>query len=289
MSSPHDVISVHPAAEVFPMLDDEALAELAADIKANGLAVPVVVDKSGVLIDGRNRLKACQIAGVEPAFETYEGKDPVAYILSLNINRRHMSAGQKAMAAAKAGAFSESSLRQLEKATGVSNAMLAYASTILKFAPDLADGVLAGASIKEAYAEAQKRKEAASSAEGRMRFLKKEAPDLADSVSEERLTLGEAWAALSARKEERRKHEELRRQQRQTATRQLQDVMIMLSGMGTLKSSDDARNRAISWLDDVDLEFWVPKTGVELTDAYLVACIQMLEELRKALAARGQS
>ena len=61
--------AVHPVAALFPMLADDELAELAADIKANGLRLPIVRDKEGkTLIDGRNRLKACEIAGVKPAF-----------------------------------------------------------------------------------------------------------------------------------------------------------------------------------------------------------------------------
>ena len=39
----------------------------AADIKANGLVHPIMLDVDGkILVDGRNRLKACEIAGVEP-------------------------------------------------------------------------------------------------------------------------------------------------------------------------------------------------------------------------------
>jgi len=50
------------------MMSDNELAELAADIKANGLIHAIVVDKNGVLIDGRNRLRACELASVEPVF-----------------------------------------------------------------------------------------------------------------------------------------------------------------------------------------------------------------------------
>jgi hypothetical protein len=91
---------VHPIAELFPMMTDDELAELAADIKANGLIHPIVVDKDGLLIDGRNRARACEIAGIEPATVVFEGDDPRAYIIASNIARRHMSKGQQAMAVA---------------------------------------------------------------------------------------------------------------------------------------------------------------------------------------------
>jgi ParB-like chromosome segregation protein Spo0J len=90
----------HPVADLFPMMTHEELSDLAADIKANGLIHPIVVDKAGVLIDGRNRLRACEIAGIEPAVVVFEGDDTRQYIFASNIARRHMSKGQQAMAVA---------------------------------------------------------------------------------------------------------------------------------------------------------------------------------------------
>jgi hypothetical protein len=92
--------TAHPAADLFPMLDREELAVLAADIKANGLRQPIVVDSEGRILDGRNRLAACREARVEPAFVTYDGENPDLYILSANVHRRHMSTGARAMATA---------------------------------------------------------------------------------------------------------------------------------------------------------------------------------------------
>jgi hypothetical protein len=43
---------------------------------------------------------ACEIAGVEPKFQKIDGQDQKAYILSVYINRRHMTAAQRAMAVA---------------------------------------------------------------------------------------------------------------------------------------------------------------------------------------------
>ncbi len=36
-----DQYQVHPAADVFPMMTDDALANLGEDIKANGLNIPI--------------------------------------------------------------------------------------------------------------------------------------------------------------------------------------------------------------------------------------------------------
>lgn len=91
---------IHAAAELFPMLSEWELKELAADIQLNGLQVPLVRTKDGQLLDGRNRWLACEAAGVQPRWETYEG-DPFRYVVSANLHRRHLSDKQRAMIAAK--------------------------------------------------------------------------------------------------------------------------------------------------------------------------------------------
>jgi hypothetical protein len=78
------------------MMSDDELADLAADIKANGL-----IDADGVLIDGRNRLRACELAAIEPEFESLDADgDPIAFIVSANLARRNLSKGQQAIALA---------------------------------------------------------------------------------------------------------------------------------------------------------------------------------------------
>jgi len=104
----HD-LDTHPAAEVFPMLPPDELHQLADDIKENGQQEPIILayvadDETGeallMLIDGRNRLAACTLAGADPRYEIREIDDPRSIIISLNINRRHMNKGQQAMAVA---------------------------------------------------------------------------------------------------------------------------------------------------------------------------------------------
>jgi len=94
-------MQVHPVAQLFPMLDESELESLAADIAANGLQQAIVLDTSGAILDGRNRFRACELAGVTPQYRVYEGSDPVAYVVSANLQRRHLSESQRAMVAAR--------------------------------------------------------------------------------------------------------------------------------------------------------------------------------------------
>ena len=91
-------MEIHPAAEIFPMLSDEELDSLAVDIKTHGLRHPLVMHERE-LLDGRNRLAACKIAGVAPSFVEYEGDSPVSFVISVNIKRRQLDASQRACVA----------------------------------------------------------------------------------------------------------------------------------------------------------------------------------------------
>jgi hypothetical protein len=82
-------IGFHPIAEKFPLIEGEEFDRLVEDVRANGLAQPIVLYQ-GKIIDGRNRYRACRKAGVEPKFATFPGGDPVTYVISLNLRRRHL-------------------------------------------------------------------------------------------------------------------------------------------------------------------------------------------------------
>jgi len=96
-----EITSIHPAADIFPMLPEQEFLELCADIKERGLAQPITLWRDGELLDGRNRLLACYETNQEVLFDRYEGRDPVQFSLSANLHRRHLNQGQKAMVALK--------------------------------------------------------------------------------------------------------------------------------------------------------------------------------------------
>jgi hypothetical protein len=90
----------HPLADVLPLIEGASFSELIADIKANGLHDPITTLDDQIL-DGRNRYRACLEANVEPRFEPFTGSDPIAFVTTKNLCRRHLNAGQRAMALAK--------------------------------------------------------------------------------------------------------------------------------------------------------------------------------------------
>lgn len=90
----------HPAAALFPLVPDAELRELVEDIRAHGVRQPVVTYR-GELLDGRNRIRACDLIGFDPPSVEYEGSDPVGFVISANLRRRHMDDGQRAMVAAR--------------------------------------------------------------------------------------------------------------------------------------------------------------------------------------------
>jgi ParB-like chromosome segregation protein Spo0J len=82
----------HPIANVWPLMDDDKLSQLAEDIRANGLINPIWTYE-GKVLDGRNRYKACLLASVKPTFTDYTGDSPASFAVSLNDHRRHMNKG----------------------------------------------------------------------------------------------------------------------------------------------------------------------------------------------------
>lgn len=163
---------VHPTAEAYRLMGEDELQELADDIGRNGLLYPIVLDHDGAVVDGRNRLAACRLAGVEPRYtslEQHDGSpsgqgtarvpDPAAYVVSVNGRRRQLTRGQQAMGAVLAASVtSEMSLRALAEDSGVSREPVRRAAVVLAFSREIALQVRDGAvSLIEAYALARPR------------------------------------------------------------------------------------------------------------------------------------
>lgn len=90
----------HEYANLFPMMADADLGELADDIRKHGLRDAIVL-LDGKILDGRNRHRACELAAVEPIFQDFTGDNALGFVISHNLHRRHLTESQRAMVAAK--------------------------------------------------------------------------------------------------------------------------------------------------------------------------------------------
>lgn len=95
-------MNFHPAADLFPMMDDADLHKLADDITTNGQLEAITI-YDGAILDGRNRYRACGILGIEPKFKYVNGEvsSPVNFVVSHNLHRRHLTPSQRAAIAAE--------------------------------------------------------------------------------------------------------------------------------------------------------------------------------------------
>jgi hypothetical protein len=129
-----EVLPVHPAADLFPLMSTDELKAVGEDIKANGLRERVTLygsadnEATWQLLDGRNRLDAMELVGLPVlaangtirdelwGFRPDYQVDPYAYVLSVNAHRRHLTPEQKRYVIAKVlKAQPEKSNRQIAK------------------------------------------------------------------------------------------------------------------------------------------------------------------------------
>jgi hypothetical protein len=90
----------HEYANIYRMLPEKELQALADDMKAKGQLLHIT-SYEGKILDGRNRYRACEIAGIEPRIEPYTGDDPLGLIASLNDHRRHDTDNERALVGAR--------------------------------------------------------------------------------------------------------------------------------------------------------------------------------------------
>ena len=92
----------HEVSNIFPLMTGTEFDALKADIAAHGQREPIWLHQDGRIVDGRNRHRACVELGIAPRFQTWDGDGSlVAFVVSLNLHRRHLTESQRAMIAAK--------------------------------------------------------------------------------------------------------------------------------------------------------------------------------------------
>jgi hypothetical protein len=91
-------LSQHPLSAAFPGMSDIEFQGLIADIGQRGQRDKIVI-YDGQVLDGWHRYQACNELGIPARKKPLpEGVDPVAFVKSYNLHRRHLSASQRAEA-----------------------------------------------------------------------------------------------------------------------------------------------------------------------------------------------
>lgn len=137
---------IHEYCDIFPDLDAKAIAEMAASIAAEGQLDPII-RWGTIILDGKNRLKACDLAGVSPIFESWYPTNPAdkqladdeawAFCRAKNYNRRHLTTSQLSMIAGKeldrrcANLHTETTVQEVADKHGVSKRSVDSAKKVI--------------------------------------------------------------------------------------------------------------------------------------------------------------
>jgi len=92
----------HPHRELIPPMSPEDYANLLEDVKRNGILQPIDITPDNVILDGHQRVKAARELGIEEVevrIPELVGIDEDEYLISVTMNRRHLTEGQKAVLA----------------------------------------------------------------------------------------------------------------------------------------------------------------------------------------------
>jgi hypothetical protein len=107
------MIEFHPLANIFPLIEAAEFEAFVDDVREHGLADKIVMHQ-GKTLDGRNRYRALVRIGLtdEEILRAHtepleDGTDPLAFVISKNLKRRHLDESQRAMVAARLATLSE--------------------------------------------------------------------------------------------------------------------------------------------------------------------------------------
>ena len=88
----------HPLSTIFGDITGDVAADFRAGME-HGIEEGgrVVRTLDGMVLDGWQKYRALVDMGVDPEFVPYEGNDPAGFVVKMNVNRRHLTAGQCVM------------------------------------------------------------------------------------------------------------------------------------------------------------------------------------------------
>lgn len=193
-------LKIHPVADAFPLMEGEEFDALVKDIEVNGLQQALVLaPDEATLIDGRNRYRACEKLGLKPDIEmlddSYDDEKIIAFILSMNVHRRHLNAAQRAHIALAVEPYYARFAKERQREAGRN---YGEGHPKAEVVPE------SGQPLEEkpnprAAAQAAKEVGAGKTAVSQMKKLKSDAPDLARKANEGEISLDQAWKEYQKR------------------------------------------------------------------------------------------
>lgn len=108
----------HPLSAAFPSMAEGEIEALAIDIEKHGQREPGMT-LDGMVLDGWHRYLACQKAGREFVSVKFTGADPVGFVISKNLHRRHLTASQRAAAVVSASKWRPSGVTRAAAAAAL--------------------------------------------------------------------------------------------------------------------------------------------------------------------------
>lgn len=193
MPSQSTNLKAHPAAAIFPELQGDAYAALVEDIHKHGQIQPIIL-LNGEVLDGRTRLRVCRDLDILPKFESFKGDSPTAFVLSMNIHRRHLTDDQRAAIAALSLPLFQEEAKKRQKAHG----RTAPGKPSLSPEPD----EVKDPNEKRATAQAGKSVGVSRSKTERAAKVLEAAPELFEAVKSGEMKLAKAEAVINAEAED---------------------------------------------------------------------------------------
>jgi len=172
----------HEIANTLPLMEGPEFDELCRDISANGLIEPIWTYQ-GKILDGRNRYRACMKVGIAPQYREYVGDNPLNFVISLNLKRRHLNESQRAVIAAKLANMRQGERTDLKPSANLQKVSQETAANLLNVSPRLIATVKA---------------------------IEREAPELVEKIERGEMTAHEAEKKVKEKEREQRRAELVR-------------------------------------------------------------------------------
>lgn len=241
-------IELHPLCTLFPRMEGVDFQLLCDDIRDNGLREPITLC-DGMILDGGNRFRACENAGIQPTFVEFSGSNIVSFVLSCNLHRRHLTPAQQAAIVSSAQNWAVAASHGGYRASVLVNTRL--------------DTVRDRAAQSGASVMTQRRADA----------VAKSSPDVAKEVAQGKKTLSQAVREVAPEMAPRQPQREFQAREHGAEGSELERLRAELE-----EARENARELADSLQASMVLEEGQEATAAELKRLY--ALVTILESQR---------